>query len=216
MLAFYGTGMRERVLHESWRLRKEELLPFVKEGSVELVIEARGNTYKIDRYFGQKGSSVSLFLIEGQPKLLCKRDEDVKRILEEEVGITPGLANIIMSNEQSLIGALSYDERLQANVWEGWKWRTEIIRGNLKGARDKCAKEVRNLYEEIRNLKIESENIFKRWLEKGIFSKEELAKLNTQYVADKLKSFEKEISLLKEEIGHFESSNRKRWYRRGF
>ena len=176
MLALYGTGKKVRELHDSWKLRTEELLPVSDKGSVELVFKAGERRYKIYREFGRRSKVEFYVEKEGSWEPKYSKDTDVKTALEEEVGITPGLMNVVMSNEQSLIGAISYDEKLQASVWEGWKWKTEIIRGNIKKARDKCSKEENKLRGEIEDLKKEIGSILKKWIEKGIFTDEEVKK----------------------------------------
>lgn len=175
MLALYGTGAREKELHDSWKLRSEELLPVSDKGSVELILEREGKRYKIYREFG-KGSKVEFYAEKDGSwrEPLCRKEAEVTSLLEEEVGITPGLMNVVMSNEQSLIGAISYDDKLQASVWEGWKWRTEIIRGNIKKARDKCAREESNLRGEIEELRDTLISIQRKWAEKGVFSQGEI------------------------------------------
>lgn len=175
MLALYGTGAREKELHDSWKLRSEELLPVSDKGSVELILEREGKRYKIYREFG-KGSKVEFYAEKDGSwrEPLCRKEAEVTSLLEEEVGITPGLMNVVMSNEQSLIGAISYDDKLQASVWEGWKWRTEIIRGNIKKARDKCAREENNLRGEIEELRDTLISIQRKWAEKGVFSQGEI------------------------------------------
>jgi len=207
MLALYGTGKRVRELHDSWKLRTEELLLVSDRGFVELVLKAGGRRYKIYREFSKFGekSKVEFYVErEGSWELEYSKDTDVKTALEEEVGITPGLMNVVMSNEQSLIGAISYDEKLQASVWEGWKWRTEIIRGNIKKARDKCSKEEKNLRGEIEDLKKEIDSILDRWTEKGIFSRDETKKgINKESLKAKLESITEAINNVNRRIGHY-------------
>jgi len=206
MLALYGTGKRERELHESWKLRPEELLQSSHKGSVELVITTGKRRYKIQREFSKFSTSKVEFYIEtkGLWKLEYRKDTDVKTALEEEVGITPGLMNVVMSNEQSLIGAISYDEKLQASVWEGWKWKTEIIRGNIKKARDKCSREANNLRAEIEELQNAIDSILKKWVEKGIFTYEEVKKgIDKDTLETKLNSIEKEIESKSIIINHY-------------
>ncbi len=171
MLALYGTGAREKELHDSWKLRAEELLPTADKGSIELILERGGKRYKIYREFG-KGSRVEFYAEKDGSwgGTLSRKDTEIATLLEEEVGITPGLMNVVMSNEQSLIGAISYDDKLQASVWEGWKWRTEIIRGNIKKARDKCAREGTNLRGELEELRESLLSIQGKWVERGVFS----------------------------------------------
>jgi len=213
MLALYGTGKKERELHESWKLRQEELLPVSDKGSVELVFTAGGRRYKIHREFSKFGKKSKVeFYIErgGSWKLEYRKDTDVKTALEEEVGITPGLMNVVMSNEQSLIGAISYDEKLQASVWEGWKWKTEIIRGNIKKARDKCSREGKNLRGEIEDLKKEIDSILGRWIEKGIFSRDETKKgINKEALEARLKSITEAINNVSRRIGHYSEFHKK-------
>ena len=48
MLALYGTGKREKDLHDSWKLRHEELLPTSDSGWVELVLEKNSKKYKTE------------------------------------------------------------------------------------------------------------------------------------------------------------------------
>jgi len=204
MLALYGTGQKEKELHDSWKLRTEELLPTSDEGSVELVFASGGKRYKIYREFGKKSKVEFYVEKEGSWELEYSKDTDVKAALEEEVGITPGLMNVVMSNEQSLIGAISYDEKLQASVWEGWKWRTEIIRGNIRKARDKCSKEENKLRGEIENLKKEIDSIFKKWIEKGIFTDEEVKKgMDKEALEAKLNLMEKMIESINTVIDHY-------------
>ncbi len=195
MLALYGTGQREKDLHDSWRLRSEELLPFSDEGSVELILKSGGKRYKICREFDKKKSSVEFYVErEGSWKLEYRKDTDVKAGLEEEVGITPGLMNVVMSNEHSLIGAISYDDKLQASVWEGWKWRSEIIRGNIKKARDKCAREGNDLKIEMEELQRDITMILDKWREKGVFTEDEVKRgVDKIFLDERLNSIEKEI-----------------------
>lgn len=175
MLALYGTGAKERELHESWKLRPNELLPATaSKGLVELVIEKSGRRYRVTREFGVKSRvEVCAFKdgVWGVP--IAKKEGDVKAVLEEEADITPGLMNVVMSNEQSLIGAISYDEKLQASVWEGWKWRTEMIKGNIKRARDTCGKHASKALDEIDELKKGISSTMNQWVDKGIFTKAE-------------------------------------------
>ena len=206
MLALYGTGRRERELHDSWKLRSEELLTCFDRGSVELTLKMGAKRYRIEREFGKRGGKVDLYVEKeggwGEP--ISRRDTDVKMILEEEIGITPGLMNVVMSNEQSLIGAISYDDKLQASVWEGWKWRAEIIRGNIKKARDRCAREGNSLREEIKDEKDVLSEIQKKWIEKGVFHKDEVkAGLNKVNVKDRLFSIIKNIEMVGKKIGHY-------------
>ncbi len=117
---------------------------------------------------------------------IARKDGDIKSVLEEEAGITPGLMNVVMSNEQSLIGAISYDEKLQASVWEGWKWRTEMIKGNIKRARDTCGKRAGTVMEDAQALNARIASTVGQWVFKGIFSEEEANKgLDEKTVAKK-------------------------------
>lgn len=204
MLALYGTGQREKELHDSWKLRTEELLPVSDKGSVELVFRAGDKRYKIYREFGKRSRVEYYTEKEGLWRLVYRKDVDVKTALEEEVGITPGLMNVVMSNEQSLIGAISYDDKLQASVWEGWKWRSEIIRGNIKKARDKGAREGSNLGGEIEGLQGKVNSILDKWLEKGIFSKDEVKKgIDKEALETKLSSIAGAIKGILERIRHY-------------
>lgn len=210
MLALYGTGRRVRELHDSWKLRPEELLPVSDKGSVELVFKAGERRYKIYREFGRRSKVEFYVEKEGSWEPKYSRDTDVKTALEEEVGITPGLMNVVMSNEQSLIGAISYDEKLQASVWEGWKWRTEIIRGNIKKARDKCGREEKNLRGEIEDLKKEIDLILDRWIEKGVFSRDETKKgINKEALEAKLVSITEAINDVNRRTGHYSEFHKK-------
>jgi len=213
MLALYGTGKRERELHESWKLRPEELLLVSDKGLVELVLTAGGRRYKIHREFSKFGkkSKVEFYVeIKGLWKLEYRKDTDVKTALEEELSITPGLMNVVMSNEQSLIGAISYDDKLQASVWEGWKWRAEIIRGNIKKARDKCSKEEKNLRGEIEDVKKEIDSILNRWTEKRIFLRDETKKgINKEALEAKLVSITEAINNVNRRIGHYSEFHKK-------
>ena len=206
MLALYGTGRRERDLHNSWKLRLDELLPMFDKGSVELTFLAGDKRYKIYREFSKKGGKVDFYFEKdgffGEP--ISRRDTDVKTILEEEIGITPGLMNVVMSNEQSLIGAISYDDKLQASVWEGWKWRTEIIRGNIKKARDRCSREGNNIRTEIKESKDILTSIQEKWIKKGIFLESELkVGIDKIIVKNKLELISKEIKIVGEKIEHY-------------
>ena len=209
MLALYGTGARERGLHDSWKLRSEELLPTSEHGSVELVLENEGRSYKFCRGFSRvkgevRGEVEAYKQTEGFWGLVCRKENEVKALLEEEVGLTPGLANVIMSNEQSLVGAVAYDDKLQASVWEGWKWRSEIIRDNLRKARDKCSREGREFLKEIEDLKDTLDSIKRKWQERGIFSQWEIEfGLNKVKLEQKLNLIEQELSRLEEKIGHY-------------
>ena len=213
MLALYGTGKKERELHDSWKLRPEELLPVSDKGSVELILTVGRERYKIYREFSKfsKKSKVEFYIErKGSWKLEYRKDTDVKTALEEEVGITPGLMNVVMSNEQSLIGAISYDDKLQASVWEGWKWRTEIIRGNIKKARDKCSREEKNLRGEIEDVKKEIDSILNRWTEKRIFLRDETKKgINKEALEAKLESITEAIDNVNRRIGHYSEFHKK-------
>lgn len=205
MLAVYGTGAKEKELHDSWKLRSEELLPISDKGLVELIFKNGGIRYKIYREFGRR-SKVEFYIEKegswGEP--IVRKDAEVKTMLEEEVGITPGLMNVIMSNEQSLIGAISYDNKLQASVWEGWKWRAEIIRENIKKARDKCSKACTGLMGEIGDLKDTITSIQSKWVEKGIFSKGDADKvISKEKLEAKLESIAEEINIIEGKIGHY-------------
>lgn len=204
MLALYGTGKREKELHDSWKLRADELLPLSDRGSVELVFKAGDRRYKIYREFGKRTKVEFHAEKGGSWKLEYRKDGDVKTGLEEDVGITPGLMNVVMSNEQSLIGAISYDDKLQASVWEGWKWRSEIIRGNIKKARDKCAKEGSSLRGEIEKLQETINSILRRWIEKGVFQKDEVKKVVSKETLEaKLGSITNAIKKTREKHEHY-------------
>ncbi len=205
MLALYGTGIREKELHESWKLRPEELLPASDKGSVELILGKDGKRFKIYREFGKR-SRVEFYKEKegewGEP--ICRKDAEVKTMLEEDVGLTPGLMNVVMSNEQSLIGAISYDDKLQASVWEGWKWRTEIIRENIRKAREKCGRACADLTSEVEEFKKTINLIQKKWIDKEIFSKDEANKgIDKEILEEKLRSIENEIGSIKGKIGHY-------------
>lgn len=211
MLALYGTGKGERDLHESWKLRHEELLPTSDNGWVELIIEKNGKNYKIYREFSKRSGRVRVYeKKEGSWNIVCERENDATSFLEDEIGITPGLANVVMSNEQSLIGAVSYDEKLQASVWEGWKWKTEIIRNNINKARNRCAREVNSLTEQIKDLKQELESILNEWVQKGIFSRDEVKKDIDKEMLDKkvisIKQAKKDINKRIEHYSEFHES----------
>jgi hypothetical protein len=185
MLALYGTGKGEKELHDSWKLRTEELLPTSDNGSVELVFRAGDKRYMARREFGRRSGSELNVEQDGSWKLEYRKDKDIKIGLEDEIGITPGLMNVAMSNEQSLIGAISYDDKLQASVWEGWKWRSEIIRGNIKKARDKCARQAADLRVEIDDLQDTIDSILSRWVQKSIFPKSEVKKPVSKEILEK-------------------------------
>lgn len=205
MLALYG--IQEGKIHESWKLKSDELLPLSDEGSVELVIE-KGRKYKIRRTFRKgktKKSSVDLYSERGGSwKHVNSKDRDIKKYLEEEVGITPGLMNVVMSNEQGLIGSICYDNDLQTDVWKGWEWRTEIIRNNIKQAERKCGEECRKLQEEIEEIRETINSILKRWVEKGIFSKDEAEKgMDEKALEAKLSSTEEAIRNIEASINRY-------------
>lgn len=205
MLALYGTGQREKDLHDSWKLRPEELLPTSDKGWVELQFEKENKKYRICREFSKRSGNVKIYKEnDGSWDMVCEKDNDAKTLLEDEIGITPGLVNVVMSNEQSLIGAVSYDEKLKASVWEGWKWRTEIMRGNIKKARERCAKERNNLRSEIDGLKVAVNSILERWLEKRIFLNHEAKKgIDKETLETKLNAIEKSIDKVTGKITHY-------------
>lgn len=199
MLALYGTGTREKELHDSWKLRYDELTPPSERGSVELVIENDGRRYKIVRDFGPKNKSELYKEKDGSwGTVYARKDNEIKSILEDEVNITPGLMNIVMSNEQSLIGAISYDEDLQTSVWEGWKWRTEIIRGNIKSARETCGKRAGSIAVEVEGVKEKINSAISTWVSKGIFSKEEVkTDISEQKLNEKLSAISEKLGEIK-------------------
>ncbi|MFX0182943.1 MAG: hypothetical protein ACFE95_07665 [Candidatus Hodarchaeota archaeon] len=210
MLALYGTGTRERDLHSSWKLRNDELLPISDKGIVELVFKSGDRRYKIYREFG-RGRKVEFYAEkEGAWILNYRTDSDVKTGLEEDAGITPGLMNVVMSNEQSLIGAISYDDKLQSNVWDGWRWRTEIIRGNIKKAGNKCTNERRTLRTNIESSQADINSITNKWLKSKVFSESELEeRINKEMLDAKLNSIGKGIEDVKEKIKHYREFHEK-------
>lgn len=175
MLALYGLRTPKE-LHNSWKLRSAELLPTTTNGYVDLQLESQGKRYRIRREFNGR-NTVELSRWENANwKVITEKDGDVKDHLEDEVGITPGLMNVIMSNEEGLIGSLFYDDELQADVWEGWRWKTEIIRNNLKKARNKCRKEAKNHKLEIEGLQKKIRATEERFMKQAIFSQNEMEK----------------------------------------
>lgn len=206
MLALYGTGQREKDLHDSWKLRIEELLPYSDKGKVELILENDGKVYKIEReFFKNMSSRVKVSQrINGQWELRCKRDTDTKSLLEEEIGVTPGLMNVIMSNEQSMIGAVSYDKELQTSIWQGWRWKTEIIRDNIRKARDKCAREANNRRKEVEEIQEGINSILRTWIENNIFSGSEIKEgIDDEKLQIKLVSIKKAMENVKEKHKHY-------------
>jgi len=204
MLALYGIG-RERDLHDSWKLRQEELLGTSDAGVVELTIARGQNEYRIEREF--RGKSMRARIYEkksGSWVLVSEKDSDIKAFMEDEIGITPSLMNVVMSNEQSLIGALSYDEKLQSSVWQGWKWKAEFIRDNIKKARDKCAKEVTSIEKGIEALRETIGSIQHRWIEKHIFESDEITgHIDNDTLEKKLSLITKEINRVAAKIEHY-------------
>ncbi len=203
MLALYGTG-RIKELHDSWKLRPEELLPISEKGSVELVFKSEDRKYKVHREFSKR-NKVEFYEEKAGSwrEPISRKNSDVKDRLEE-VGITPGLMNVVMSNEQSLIGAISYDDKLQASVWEGWKWKSEIIRGNIKQAKKKCATEAKKLREEIEESQKILNSILTKWIEKEIFSNGEIEKgIDKEALDKKLRLIEEAIKNIAERIKHY-------------
>lgn len=205
MLALYGTGTREKELHDSWKLRPEELLPISDWGSVELILLKGSTRYKIYRTFGKR-SRIEFYKEKdgawGEP--VCRKDAEVKTMLEEDLGITPGLMNVVMSNEQSLIGAISYDDKLQASVWEGWKWRTEIIRENIRRAREKCGREGATINGELKELEEKIDLNQKKWIEEGIFSKTDVKRgIDKEVLEAKLGSIIVAINNITSKITHY-------------
>ncbi len=212
MLALYGTGTREKDLHESWKLRPDELLsPSTQKGSVELVLEKNKQRYKILREFGVK-NRVEMFKEQGGGwgAPIAKKDNDVKSILEDDIGITPGLMNVVMSNEQSLIGAISYDEKLQASVWEGWKWRTEIIKDNIKRARDTCGRHAKDLMGDIDGLKESIGEFAQQWAQANIFTKEEVEEgIDAQKLHSKDESIKTELKKYEDQVRTYSGLHQK-------
>ena len=210
VLALYGLK-QPKELDESWRLRAEELLPISDKGLVELTFRGGNNKkYRICREFSRESSAnrskVKFYEeVKGEwRQSLVKRDSEIKSLLEEEGGITPGLLSVVMSNEQSLIGAISYDESLQANVWEGWRWRAEIIRDNIRKARDKCVRETNNLREEVESFANTLRSIMQNWTVKGIFSPNEVKSgIDSFILEDKLKVIKSQIKGLTDKIDRY-------------
>jgi len=206
VLALYGLN-QPRELDESWRLKADELLPTSDKGLVELTFSSDDRKYRLCRQFfrqfsGNK-SEVRLYEeVKGQwRQSSVKRDSEVKDLLAEEVGITPGLLSVVMSNEQSLIGAISYDKDLQANVWQGWRWKAEIIRDNIRKARDKCAREANNLREEMESLGDVLKAIVKNWIAKEIFSLDEVKSgIRKHTLEKKIEFIKNRIKRLKDKI----------------
>lgn len=204
MLALYGTGSREKDLHDSWKLRSDELLPHSEKGKVELIFSVDDRRFKIVREFGRVKTAEMFIEKDGSWKLTHRTDNDVKMGLEEDAGITPGLMNIVMSNEQNLIGTISYDEKLQTNVWDGWRWRTEIIRGNIDKAGNKCGNAEGKLNQVITEASGSIESIVENWSTEEIFTQEELdERISSQKLEEKLQSIKKGIGECKAKISHY-------------
>lgn len=207
VLSLYGLK-QPKELGDSWRLRTEELLPGTNQGLVELIFSKSENQkYRLVREFSSFKAGVRFYKeSKGEWKLLSRRDSEIKMLLEEEIGITPGLLSVVMSNEQNLIGAISYNESLQANVWQGWKWRAEIIKENIRKARDKCVRGANNLREEIENSHVILNSMAKKWIEKRIFSEKEIKSgIDKSLVENKLSLIENKIKNLERKIEYWTS-----------
>jgi len=207
VLSLYGLK-QPKELGDSWRLRAEELLPTGNRGMVELILSKGENQrYRLIRQFQNSNAEVRFFKeSQGEWRLLSRRDSEIKILLEEEIGITPGLLSVVMSNEQNLIGAISYDEALQANVWEGWKWRAEIIKENIRKARDKCSREANSLREEIGDSSDVLNSIVRGWVEKSIFSENEIKRgIDSSRLHKKLSLIEDKIKNLERKIEYYTS-----------
>lgn len=196
MLALYGL-QTPKELHNSWKLRNDELLPTTTNGYVDLQLENQGKKYRIRREFNGR-NAVELSRWENADwKVITEKDGDVKDNLEDEIRITPGLMNVIMSNEEGLIGSLFYDDELQADVWEGWRWKTEIIRDNLKKARNKCRKEAKNHKLEIEGLEEKINVTEERFIDQELFSKDKIEQgLDRDLVNNRLEELSSKINEL--------------------
>ncbi|MEA3485920.1 MAG: hypothetical protein U9R03_04350, partial [Candidatus Aerophobetes bacterium] len=210
VLAFYGLK-QPKELDESWRLKSDELLPTSDKGLVELTFRGTNNKkYRIYREFSRELSinkaKVKFYEeVKGEWRQSgVKRDSEIKNLLEEEAGITPGLLSVVMSNEQSLIGAISYDKDLQANVWQGWKWKAEIIRDHIRRARDKCSREANSLREEMESFENVLTTIVENWIAKLIFSPDEVkCGIDKTTLENKLEFIENQMGQLKDRINRY-------------
>lgn len=140
---------------------------------------------------------------------IAKKDNDVKSILEDDIGITPGLMNVVMSNEHSLIGAIAYDEKLQASVWEGWKWRTEIIKDNIKRARDACGRRAKDLMGDVEGLKESIGEVAQQWAQANIFTKEVEEGISAQKLHFKYESIKVELKKYEDQVKNYSDFHQK-------
>ncbi|RLE10559.1 hypothetical protein DRJ00_01045 [Candidatus Aerophobetes bacterium] len=209
VLALYGLN-QPKELDESWRLKAEELLPTSDKGLVELIFtSSEDKRYRVSREFFRafptNKAKVRLYEeVKGKWREISNKDRDVQYRLINELDVPPGLLSVVMSNEQSLIGAISYDKDLQANVWEGWKLRTAIIRDNIRRARDKCVREANNLRGEMESLEDTLRSIVKNWIAKKIFSPDEVSSgIDKSMLQHRLELIKNQIKNLEEEIDHY-------------
>jgi len=209
VLALYGLN-QPKELDESWRLKAEELLPTSDNGLVELIFSGSDDKrYRISREFSQqfptnKAKAKLCEEVGGQWREISNKDRDIQYRLINELEVPPGLLSVVISNEQSLIGAISYDKDLQANVWEGWKLRAAIIRDNIRRARDKCIREANNLKGEVESLENTLTSIVTNWITKGIFSRNEVKSgIDRNMLEHKLELTENQIRQLGKEIDDY-------------
>jgi len=209
VLALYGLN-QPKELDESWRLKAEELLPTSDKGLVELTFtSSEDKRYRVSREFFRafptNKAKVRLYEeVKGKWREISNKDRDVHYRLINELDVPPGLLSVVMSNEQSLIGAISYDKDLQANVWEGWKLRAAIIRDNIRRARDKCTREAINLKGEMESLENTLRSIVKNWIAKKIFSPDEVSSgIDKSMLQHRLEFIKNQIKKLEKEIEHY-------------
>lgn len=201
MLALYGTGYRDTDVHWSWKISEEGL----GDGYVELIFKDKyDNRYKIRRDFSGGKKKVRLYaekngkfeIFSNLENLSLKTKEDrIKEILEQEVGVTPLLMNVVMSNEKNQPGMISYDEKLQQFVWQGWEWKSKILKDNIQKCANKCDTEIygeKGINSELLSLGPKKDEILKIWQEKQIFKKEEVVDKDKLDV--KLESIASDIS----------------------
>lgn len=198
MLAKFG--LQERYLHDSWKLKKDELLPGTQSGYVELSLEKGGKPYTIRRSFYTDKPSTAIIKADDR---VIEGDAKAKLFLDEELGITPSLANLYMTNEKSWIGALSYDEELQEYVWTSWQYLEQIIRENIGKSARRLGREVRGLERQLDEVGKSKLRIAERLIEIGVFSQDEVELLNIETIEKKLRELEK----LKEREGYYKNTS---------
>lgn len=210
-LILFGT-QKPKEIDQSFAIKAEELRirsnSSIRDSSIQLEFVHDRKRYKIYKEWDDE-LNLTKNMIEELGKSnsfdgveytwhACK---DKMEAVLENAYMTPANINAILTNEQSLIGSITYEEDLQENIEKSWRRQIRIFRENIDKTYELLGKKISELEIGIKTNKAQKDDIIRGWKNSGIFEKEE--KIDDSIIQNRFEYYKKEIAKNRSNVEHY-------------